>query len=281
MLLNKPDLVQLEREYPSHWNSLPSRDMSAQMVHLGLEALNSFQVLFQKTYRNIWTRDRKKNQPAPYALPRGYRAVRAFRCESPQSWCRYQARREQQLACVHQDGGALQLYEDVLSNDVWRALADYDCEHVLSHQCNEWYLFFGTSPKHAESICNKGFKRGAPLSSNGSLYGRGAYFAESITKADEHATPNKAGEYAVVICRVLGGRVLYTDAADPDPESLVSSCIDGPYDCVLGDREKSKGTFREFIFFDADRILPEFVVHYTRELTDTETPEGPSECVVA
>merc|ERR1712129_420256 len=80
MLLNKPDLVQLEREYPSHWNSLPSRDMSAQMVHLGLPALNSFQLLFHKTYRNIWTRDRKKNQPAPYALPRGYRAVRVFRC---------------------------------------------------------------------------------------------------------------------------------------------------------------------------------------------------------
>jgi len=257
--------------------------MSVQMVRLGLETLNNFQLLFHNTYRNIWTRDRKKNQPASDALPRGYRALRSFRCESPQNWCRYQARREQVLSSVHQDGGAFQLYEGVLSNDVWRALADYDCEHVLSHQCNEWYLFFGTSPKNAENICNKGFKHGMP--NNGSLYGMGACFAESITKADEHAKPNEAGECAVIFCRVLGGRVLYTDAADPDPESLVGSCIDGPYDCVLSDKEKSKGLFREFIVFDADRILPEFMVHYTREMPasteDAEAPESSSECVLA
>lgn len=281
LLPDDAELHQIERLLdPSHWGSSPSVDMPAQMVRLGLETLNSFQVLFHKTYHNTWTRGRKNDR-----VPRGYRARRAFRCENPQSWRRYQARREQLLATVNQDGGALELYEDVLCNDAWRALADYDCEHVLSHQCNEWYLFFGASPKIAESICNKGFKRGASIG-NGSMYGKGAYFAESITRADENAKPNEAGECAVIFCRVLGGRVLYTDAVDPDPESLVSSCIDGPYDCVLGDREKSKGTFREFVFFDADRILPEFVVHYTRDMptsSDDEEaqPEGSSECVVA
>jgi len=281
--INEPDAFQLESRYPSHWISLPSRDMSTQMVRLGQSEQNSFQVLFQETYRDIWTRDRKKNQSAPFTLPRGYRVLRGFRCESPHSWCRYQARREQMLEII-QDGGAFELYEDVLSNDVWHAVGICDGDQVLSHKCNEWYLFFGTSIKSAENICTKGFKRGAPIGNTGSLYGKGAYFAESITKADEHAKPNEAGECAIVFCRVLGGRVLYTDAAEPDPENLVHSCINGPYDCVLGDREKNKGTFREFVLFDADRILPEFVVHYTREMPaseDTEAPEGSSECVVA
>merc|ERR1712224_216224 len=85
-------------------------------------------------------------------------------------------------------------------------------------------------------------------SSTGTLYGRGTYLAESITKADEYAKPNDKGEYAVLLVRALGGNVRYIDAPEPDAEELVVSCVEGPYDCVLGDREKCKGTFREFIF---------------------------------
>jgi len=37
------------------------------------------------------------------------------------------------------------------------------------------------------------------------------------------------------------------------------------YDCVIGDREKKVGTFREFIFFDESQVVPEYVVIYKRQ----------------
>ena len=36
---------------------------------------------------------------------------------------------------------------------------------------------------------------------------------------------------------------------------MVRACIEGPYDCILGDREKARGTFREFVFYDSENVL--------------------------
>eukprot|EP00971_Amphidinium_carterae_P012933 255228-Amphidinium_carterae.1 len=33
---------------------------------------------------------------------------------------------------------------------------------------------------------------------------------------------------------------------------LVNSCLEGPYDCVCGDREKLRGTYKEFVLFDSE-----------------------------
>lgn len=85
-----------------------------------------------------------------------------------------------------------------------------------------------------------------------------------MTKADEYASPNEYGEYALLLCRALGGKVRYTDAVEPDVEELLNDCTQGSFNCVLGDREKCRKTFREFVFFDSEAVYPEYVLMYTR-----------------
>ncbi|CAJ1415001.1 unnamed protein product [Effrenium voratum] len=73
----------------------------------------------------------------------------------------------------------------------------------------------------------------------------------------------------LILCRVTcglqaGGLLEHTLANDvlirkPD------SCLKKEFHCVLGDREKVRGTFREFIVFDNDQVYPEYIVWYERE----------------
>jgi len=152
----------------------------------------------------------------------------------------------------------------VKSMVAWREVGGAKADRLM-HDCNEWYLFHGTNPAAAKAICTSDFKVSRAGSSTGTLYGKGLYFAESITKADEYAKPNESGNYAVLLCRVLGGHVRYTDQITPDQEDLTYSCIEGPYDCVLGDREKTRGTYREFVLFDSEDVYPEYVIEYKRK----------------
>merc|ERR1712045_138493 len=100
-------------------------------------------------------------------------------------------------------------------------------------------------------------------SATGTLYGRGTYMAESITKADEYAREER-GVFTVLLSRVLGGQVRYNDEKTPDPEELTRDCLEGPYDSILGDRTKCSGTYREFVFFDSENTYPEFILKYVR-----------------
>merc|ERR1712183_743233 len=100
-------------------------------------------------------------------------------------------------------------------------------------------------------------------SATGTLYGKGSYFTESITKADEYAKEER-GEFTVLLNRVLGGAVRYCDERDPNPDKLTEECIEGPFDCVLGDRKKTSGTYREFIVFDTENVYPEYILTYVR-----------------
>lgn len=83
-------------------------------------------------------------------------------------------------------------------------------------------------------------------------------------KADEYSKPDQNGIYSLLLCRVLGGRVFHTDVLEPDPEELVRSCISGRYDSVCGDREKCRGTYREFVLFDSEDAYAEYEIQYTR-----------------
>ena len=68
----------------------------------------------------------------------------------------------------------------------------------------------------------------------------------------------------MLVCRVMIGRVNYQDGVYPDTDAIVNSCVRGEHNCVLGDREKCRGTFREFIVYDNDQAYPEFIVWYRR-----------------
>ena len=50
----------------------------------------------------------------------------------------------------------------------------------------------------------------------------------------------------------------------PDVEALVQDIQQGLHDSILGDREKARGTYREFIVFDNNQVYPEYIIIYKR-----------------
>jgi len=139
----------------------------------------------------------------------------------------------------------------------------------LCAEANEFYLFHGTKPSAVKAICDDDFELRMAGGNAGTLYGPGLYFAESSSKSDEYADDDKegifAGLYAMILCRVTCGNMHYTDEVRPNVQSLVDSCIrDKTHQSILGDREKCRGTYREFIVFDKDQAYPEYVIIYRR-----------------
>jgi len=133
---------------------------------------------------------------------------------------------------------------------------------------NEYYLWHGTTPKGAQGITDTEFDMKRAGSAYGTLFGPGIYFAESCMKADEYTQADKRGYMPLLLCRVILGKINYCDAHEPKKLSsqLEHSCRPGgPFNSVLGDREKVRGTFREFIVFDNHQVYPEYIVWYQRK----------------
>mmetsp|Transcript_7267 Transcript_7267/g.20133 ORF Transcript_7267/g.20133 Transcript_7267/m.20133 type:complete len:844 (-) Transcript_7267:62-2593(-) len=134
---------------------------------------------------------------------------------------------------------------------------------------NEHYLWHGTGPAEAAGIAETGFDLEQAGSSRGALFGRGLYFAESCLKADEYVRASENGWFPLILCRVTLGNVNYCDAEDPWElrDTFRASCRAGPggHHSVLGDREKVRQTFREFVVFDGHQAYPEYIVWYTRK----------------
>lgn len=256
-----------EIDFPPYWNTR-EEDGKYELVPLQNEQLQDFQALLDSSYRGSWTRDRSRHNPDKPQVPKGYRVLRAFRNENRKNWGEYYARlaeletqaREAMEGTTNM--GPFEIYHENVRTTM--AAAKFQQGDVLQHDCNEWYLLHGTNPRAAQAICSSDFVISTAGSNTGTLYGRGLYFADSITKADEYSKPNSKGHYAVLLCRVLGGRVLYTDEVTPDPEELVNKCVVGEWDTVLGDREKCRGTFKEFVLFDTEDVYPEYVIEYER-----------------
>lgn len=134
---------------------------------------------------------------------------------------------------------------------------------------NEHYLWHGTGPAEAGGIAERGFDLDQAGSSRGALFGRGLYFAESCLKADEYVRPDGKTWFPLILCRVTLGNINYCDAEDPWElrDTFRASCRAGPggFHSVLGDREKVRQTFREFVVFDGHQAYPEYIVWYSRK----------------
>jgi len=249
--------------FPEQWASYGTSSLEevAEMYALGDDMLAVFQEVVARTYSSTWTRDRRKHNPTAPNVPTGYKVTRAYRSENSRAWRSYSIFR----ASCRQDRRLLQACK---YDDIKTVLALKDCAPSmasgLADDCNEWYLWHGTHAAKAGDICSSNFRMSRCGENTGTLYGNGTYFSECITKADEYAKSNDEGEYCVLLCRLLGGNVRYTAEVEPDPTALAKSCMDGEFDSVLGDREKCRGTYREFVFFDSEHIYPEFVVCYKR-----------------
>lgn len=131
-------------------------------------------------------------------------------------------------------------------------------------ETNTVWLFHGTNDEAAEKITKGDFLVDKAGSNAGTLYGRGIYMAESCSKSDEYSKENSEGLRCMLICRAVLGNVLYCDEVAPNVDSLVRQCLHGNYHSLLGDREKCRGTFREFIVYDDDQVYPEIAVWYER-----------------
>lgn len=135
---------------------------------------------------------------------------------------------------------------------------------LLDDSVTEVFLFHGTNPIAVEKITSDNFSVNFAGSSTGTLYGRGLYFAEHCTKADEYAKADDSGLHTLLICRVTLGDALYTPEAEPDARLCEDTCMRGEKHSILGDRIACRDTFREFVVFDEAQIYANFVVQYKR-----------------
>jgi len=143
----------------------------------------------------------------------------------------------------------------------------YHKDEPVNASINEYWLWHGTGEASAAGITDTDFDMSMVGKAAGSLFGRGLYFAESCMKADEYTYPDSRGWSPLLLCRVVLGRCYYCDAKKPwdIADVLESACRGGGFHAVVGDREKVRGTFREFVVFDNDQIYPEYIVWYSRE----------------
>jgi len=233
------------------------------------EVRDAMQQIFDKTWKDQWTRDRGRDSKG---VPK-FEVVAVQRNENPKIWAQYYTFREQLASKIAASGGTEKY--DAKTASMVRGQADaVEADRFierggLREDVNEFYLLHGTKPSAAKAICDSDFLITKAGSNAGTLYGPGLYFAEASTKSDEYSADDKDGIFAnlfgIIVCRVTCGAINYTDEVTPSTQSLVDSVLQKrTHHSILGDREKCRGTYREFIIFDNQQVYPEFVVLYRR-----------------
>mmetsp|Transcript_54826 Transcript_54826/g.152974 ORF Transcript_54826/g.152974 Transcript_54826/m.152974 type:complete len:571 (-) Transcript_54826:119-1831(-) len=242
--------------------------------------VRAVQSLFDATYRKVYTRDRRG---AP--IPDRFIVKEVNRVMNDQVWREYvtkreEVRRRRAASRPAVPGGTLTMKH--IAEERLTALPGLDPE------VNEVWLFHGTTAAAATGIAENDFRLDYSGSNAGTLYGKGIYLAENVSKSDEYGEGPKGAvgeevemgyeaprpppgpppplirESYLLICRSVLGRVNYSDEKRPDPDALRRSCTDGTYDSVLGDRLKINKTFRETVVYHDDQLYPEYIVKYER-----------------
>ena len=155
-------------------------------------------------------------------------------------------------------------------------LAPLTARYKLESRFNEWMLFHGTDQVAAKAVCGTGFATFFAGVNTGTLYGDGTYFAASSTMVDEYAKVDREGLFYTLLCRVAGGHVMYNDRTTPDAEKLFKAVVSGENDSVLGDREKGRNMFREFVIYDTDQCYAEYILWYRRMHGERRTRSAPA-----
>jgi len=224
--------------------------------------------LLNETWRAKATRDRQGA-----AMPRGGKVIDVRRIEDRNMWVSYHNKK---ASIRSQRGGVCRAVSELDGNpdrghvltkagviEAMSRTSDY-CE-ALDTNLNEYYLWHGTSPEKADAIAKDGFRMELSGNNRGAMFGRGAYFAECASKADEYAEDGTGlyrGIFAALLCRVCCGEIYRVTA--PDKTTTEEAVRSGRFDSVLGDREASAGTYREFVIYKQRQIYPEYAVLYRR-----------------
>lgn len=208
------------------------------------------QQLMTDTWKVKYTRDRKL-AGGTGKVPKGCRVTNVLRVENHASYNKTW-RRKQEVRARRRE--VERTFQTTTTGKLNKLEADV----------NEVYLFHGTSPQAADSIARTDFRIANAGSSTGMMFGPGIYLAENSSKSDEYAKEGEGvfvGQYAMLICRSVAGKVLtVTDAGD-----YSGKVTSQEYDSVCGDRLSAVGTFREMVFYQEDAVYAEYIVIYVRE----------------
>jgi len=221
------------------------------------QLLELVQELLSGTYRKVWTHDRRfraKRVEEREVTPSGFRAVRV-RVVDRDSYAALKAKFDEDRRKLAGLGADKTEHKPL--TDPWSTGRD--------GVCNEWLLMHGTDEQAAKQIESTGFS--VQHARPDGLCGAALYFAECSTKADEYASPvNSDAHRLVILCRVLGGRVHYTEERRPDRKRLIEMLQAGECDSILNNREACSKTFKEFVVARPSQVVPECVVEYRQEL---------------
>lgn len=260
--VSKEELPEGMVQVPGYWTN----QTSSTHFNARTEVPDAFQEQIQRlldgTFRTVRTRDR--NGPVPVRL----RLLRVHRVENSEMWTRYSMSKAR-IMSKRPDGVKRVNELDGTPEDGFvrtQGVLDESYTAHLDATINEFYLWHGTTPEGAKGISNDGFRLEYSGSHAGTYFGRGCYFAECSSKSDEYARAGDdifAGVYALLLCRVTCGSLFRTTV--PDHALIEKQLATGEYDSVLGDREASVGTYREFVVYDEDLVYPEYVVLYERK----------------
>lgn len=256
--LRKSENVYKARMAPEHQSEITDEYVGYNMFcikDLRPYELEDFQRLFDTSFRKKFTRDRKDG-----GVPERLCITRGQRCQNVQNWIEYSRTRwliKEELAA---DKGLPRSIDGLKTAG---AFLDED-QYRLDSGAHEAFLFHGTNDDAAVRITRGDFLVNLAGSNAGTLYGKGIYLAESVCKSDEYTKANVRGERCILVCRAALGYVNYNCEVAPSADKLVKSCTDGPYHCVVGDREKCRGTYREIIVYSNTQVYPEYVIWYKR-----------------
>mmetsp|Transcript_67467 Transcript_67467/g.161876 ORF Transcript_67467/g.161876 Transcript_67467/m.161876 type:complete len:889 (-) Transcript_67467:124-2790(-) len=244
---------------PDYWTSqdvLEGRRFQ-ETVSCTEDEIRTLQEMCDSTFKRILTRDRVPDDDAPESEEMPYRleVLHAFRSEN--AWLHH---------CLYTK------VEESAIDEPFEVKTSIDSFLTQRLEPGVSYLFHGTNPSSAMSIMRTGFLLDHAGKTTGTMLGYGVYLSERASKADEYAADDGGNTYpgvrALLVCRSFVGRPLVVhQAGDYIEAARASSC-----DCICGDREKTAGTYREFVFFETTQVYPEFVVIYRRQYDPKQVP---------
>lgn len=198
-------------------------------------------------------------------VPTQFELVHAVRIQNWQCWANFQAQQEviaTDLESVDKD-----------KDEVRREIPDLKTAGFLDQlrlplddKTNTAFLFHGLSSEAVDLVGTEDFDIDKAGLQTGKIFGRGVYFSECCSRADEVlSTFDETGMFALLVCRVILGKVLVDSSPLPDVARNVSMCMDGQCHSVLGENsDLGPRTSRELVVYDKDQVYPEFMLVYRR-----------------
>lgn len=220
-------------------------------VKLPPASVLAVQRLVDHTFICKRTRDR-----GDFEVPVRMEVVEVVRVQNSAAWVKYNKARGEIQAEGEQLVPAIltSTHEDRL---VSSTLGSLDAD------CNEQWLFHGTSPEAIQGIANRDFRLDLAGSHRGTLYGKGLYLAECSSKADEYAYEDENGLCRMLLCRAVLGSILVDQSQRPPAAELTAKCKTG-YNSLCGDRWAAVGTYREFVLYNQTQVYPAYIILYRR-----------------